>query len=289
MNDAIEGWGAQLVGATLEDPFVAAPIPKGKSRRMLCQLLCSFFSQGKCIPLSLTGALTLELELGDSDDCFDTTNTKGFIWSLERMMLYADVLQVDPSVNNSFSQHLLSGKSLPIPFTGIFSFQTSLASTNAYATVPIQRGFSRLVAIYFNFVVNGFSPVSWFQSPLNGVISDVDNDNYQVSIQFGAEKIPTFDTMGVCESFYRLRKTQLLLDGNDSMSLSYRTYVHHRFIQGYSLEKAAGEAVHSGTNTLQGGIVYLQLRNCPAADSVHVICLYDAVASITAGGVEYQF
>jgi len=42
MNDAIEGWGAQLVGADLEDPFLPAPIPKRKSRRMLWQLLCNF-------------------------------------------------------------------------------------------------------------------------------------------------------------------------------------------------------------------------------------------------------
>jgi hypothetical protein len=111
-----------------------------------------------------------------------------------------------------------------------------------------------------------------------------------VSIQFGAEKLPTFDTIGVCESFYRLRKTQLLLEGNDSMQLSPHSYIHDRFIQGFSLEKAAREAVHLGTNTLQGGIVYLQLKHCPAnASSAHIVCMYDAVASITAGGVEYQF
>jgi len=230
------------------------------------------------------------LELGDSDDCFDTSAASRFSWALECMMLYADVIQVDPSVNNSFIQHLLSGKSLPIPFMGCFSFQTSLASSNAYATVPIQRGFSRLVAIYFTFVVEGAPPCSFFQAPLNGTVPDTEVDNYQVSIQFGAEKLPTFDTIGVCESFYRLRKTQLLLDGNDSMQLSYKQYIHDRFIQGYSLEKAAGEAVHSGTNTLSGGIVYLQLRNCPAdATAVHIVCMYDTVASITAGGVEYQF
>ena len=173
---------------------------------MLCQLMCAFLSQGKCIPLSLTGSSVLELELSDTDDCFHTSGANGFTWSLERMMLYADVLQVDPSVNNSFSQHLLSGESLPTPFMGCFNFQTSLASSNAYAIIPIQRGFSRLVAIYFSFVVNGFPPCSWFQSPLNGNISDTYNDNYQVSIQFGAEKIPTYDTMGVCANVLQIAR-----------------------------------------------------------------------------------
>ena len=142
--------------------------------------MCNFLSQGKCIPLSLTGSLVLEFELGDADDCFDTTTNGGFSWSLERMMLYADVLQVDPSVNNSFSQHLLSGKSLPVPLIGCFSFMTSLASSNAYATIPVQRGFSRFVSTYFTFVVNGAPPNSWFQSPLDGEVSNTDTYNYQV-------------------------------------------------------------------------------------------------------------
>ena len=107
--------------------------------------------------------------------------------------------------------------------------------------------------------MNDAPPNSWFQAPLAGDVFNTDNDNYQVSIQFGSEKLPTFDTIGVCESLYRLRKTRLLLEGNDAMSLTYRMYIHDRFIQGFSFEKAAGEAVHSGTNTLQRGIVCLQL------------------------------
>jgi hypothetical protein len=146
MNDAMEGWqGNPANNATLDSPFVPAVIPKGKSRRMMAQILCSFFSQGRAIPLSLVQSVTLELELGDVMDAFTIEPNKVYGWTLERMMLYCDIIQVDPSVNNSFSQHLLSGKSLPIPFTGCFSFQTSLASSNSFATIPIQRGFSRLV------------------------------------------------------------------------------------------------------------------------------------------------
>ena len=69
-NDACEGWGTSGISATLEIPFTPAPIPVGKSRRMMCQLMCNFLSQGKCILLLLIGSLVLELELGDSDDCF---------------------------------------------------------------------------------------------------------------------------------------------------------------------------------------------------------------------------
>ena len=132
----------------------------------------------------------------------------------------------------------------------------------------------RLVSICFTFVVADTPQVCWFQAPLEGNVFSTDNDNYQVSIQFGSEKLPTFDTMGVCECFYRLRKTQLLLEGNDLMSMTYHRYCNDRFIQGYSFDKAAGEAVHPGTSTLQGGIVYLKkFRNCLFdATGVHIMC-----------------
>ena len=42
MNDCIEGWGSESTASSLEIPFTPATIPKGVSRRMLCQLLCSF-------------------------------------------------------------------------------------------------------------------------------------------------------------------------------------------------------------------------------------------------------
>ena len=79
-EDAIEGWGsvygvaaggAGNVGpaTTLSNPFSAFPLRPGTQRRMLTQLLCPFFSQGKLLPLSLMGAITIELELGDYQDC----------------------------------------------------------------------------------------------------------------------------------------------------------------------------------------------------------------------------
>ena len=84
MNDVCQGsGGGTSIGARLEDLVHPAPIPKGKSRRVMCQLMLSFLSQGKCIPLSLIGSLVLELEIGDSDDCFNTITNKGFSWALE--------------------------------------------------------------------------------------------------------------------------------------------------------------------------------------------------------------
>ena len=56
-NDACEGCGSSNEQnsdpSTLSHPFSPMDISPGGSKRVLCQLLCRFFSQGKMLPLSL--------------------------------------------------------------------------------------------------------------------------------------------------------------------------------------------------------------------------------------------
>ena len=101
----MEGWGSSSGGggpSTLSSPFVPLAIPAGVSRRLLMQLLCPFFSQGKMLPLSLLGSLMIELELDDADMCFASSGTN---WSLVRHVIFCDTVQVDPQLSNSFAQH----------------------------------------------------------------------------------------------------------------------------------------------------------------------------------------
>ena len=74
----------------------------------MLQILCPFFSQGKMLPLSLLGSCVLELELGGYDDCFKTATNITNLWEIVRPMVLADLITVDPSLTNSFAQHLLS-------------------------------------------------------------------------------------------------------------------------------------------------------------------------------------
>ena len=118
MEDAIEGWGstntASTDPSTLCHPFTPAAIAAGTGRRVLCQILCPFFSQGKMLPPSLLGSWVLEIELGGYDDCFTTGSNITNQWEIQRPVIFADVITVDPSLTNSFAQHLLGGKELPV-------------------------------------------------------------------------------------------------------------------------------------------------------------------------------
>ena len=70
---------------------------------MLTQLLCPFFSQGKLLPLSLMGAFTIELELGDFQDSFiiQGNGVAPVTWAIIQPEILCDTLTVDPSLSNS--------------------------------------------------------------------------------------------------------------------------------------------------------------------------------------------
>ena len=125
------------------------------------------------LPLSLLGSMVLEIEIGGYDDCFTTGTNITNLWAIQRPVIFADVITVDPSLTNSFASHLLSGKELPITFDGFFSSITSVATVDSSSgassavTIPIYRGFSRIKAIHVSFLptaclsIRGSRALSW--------------------------------------------------------------------------------------------------------------------------------
>ena len=152
--------------STLSHSFTPLAIAPGTGRRMLCHILCPFLSQGKMITLSLLGSLILELELDDPDHCF-TTGTWSNVWELQRPVILCDFIPVDPSLSNSFAQHLLAGKELPISYDNFFSFDTTIDPAN-YVTVPIYRGFSRSKTVYISFAQTGGAYNNYCVAPTSG-------------------------------------------------------------------------------------------------------------------------
>ena len=191
----------------------------------MLQILCPFFSSGKMLPLSLLGSCVLELELGGYDDCFRTGTNITNLWEIVRPVVFADVITVDPSLTNSFAQHLLNGKELPITFDGFFSSITSITAatsssgTSSAVTVPIYRGFSRLKAIYVSFLYNSYPVNTSFVCPLIGnTVSTTANDTFRAYIQHGASRDPLYAIESLSECFYRNRKAAMITDGVQSFS-----------------------------------------------------------------------
>jgi len=242
------------------------------------------------------GNLTLELELDNYDACFSVDNAEYQpIWEIVQPLILVDSVQLDPALSSSYAKHLLEGKTLPISYHNFFAMQATLTDTNAFS-LPIQRGFSRLSAIYVTFYQAGTSFVTDFQSPYsNEGAPGRDTDTFRFSLQLGGDLKPVYQTDSVGELYYRLRMCQAIHTGTDSMSIDFDGYYYGRkFIIGMTLEKVLGnEAAHTGVSTLGGQLLYIQLRNIPSMRASQatacVIAHYDCVLSITAGGCELAY
>ena len=93
----------------------------------------------------------------------------------------------------------------------------------------------------------------------------------------------------ISEVFYRNRLCAQISDGTDTFGIQYSDFVNTKFWSAFSLEKACGESIHSGTNTM-GQILYVQLKGLGSGiTSVHVVVFFDSVAAITSGGIEVKY
>jgi hypothetical protein len=98
--------------------------------------------------------LCLEIEL-DSDPTaaivkigprtFQAANTSNN-WYLDDVKIFADTVVLDSSLQNSYTSHLLEGKSLPINYTTFVSQSTTMTQQPNYV-VNIVRSFARLKSI----------------------------------------------------------------------------------------------------------------------------------------------
>ena len=67
-----------------------------------------------------------------------------------------------------------------------------------------------------------------------------------------------------------------------------------KFIIGISMERVLGnEVAHAGVSTMGGQLMYINIKNAQnlqgGAATLHVVCHYDCVLSITSGGAEIAY
>ncbi len=97
-------------------------IPGGQKYTVLFKPLCGLFNQPKYLPLKYCGGITIELELVSSltepiithvNADFTDANTSKKSY-LENVQCKCYLLTLDSQLENSYAEHLLSGKTLPV-------------------------------------------------------------------------------------------------------------------------------------------------------------------------------
>ena len=114
-------------------------------------------NQPKFIPL-MYAPLTFEFELCNSATdpiisafagaTFTPDNTSTS-WRIEDVRVICDVCTLDSALQNSYSEHVLSGKALPINYSSYISQYQTLTSSDA--SVNVTRAVSRLKSIFVTF------------------------------------------------------------------------------------------------------------------------------------------
>lgn len=152
LNDAIETFPVRLNGETdLTQPNILnfSPILNdGVSITLQTPLLSGLLQCGKMLPLRYLQGLQIELELVNAYiDAACVLNGNPPVWEISEVSIKADTLMLDSQLDNEYTSHLLSGKTLPINFSSYVHQVSSVGNTDR-PTIALSRAFTRLKSVF---------------------------------------------------------------------------------------------------------------------------------------------
>jgi hypothetical protein len=275
-----------MTAANLGDESYAA-IPGGEARTVTFQLPFGLLNQSLWMPLAsvAAGGITLECELS-------STASQAFAeaaanWRIQDVKLFANMHDVDSSLANSISAHVLSGRPLPYPY------QTAVLTkhflTQANFSLNIQRSSSRLKQIYIQiYKANG--KLNEFFHPVGNNAPNATNDTLEYQVTIGSRKFPQTAVQSVGETMMRYLQATGSFYGTDDASVgAANNWCHKRAVYCIDLERTGNQSLFSGINTRGGDIVVVQFKNVDtiaAGDYAIVTCVVDQIANLHGGGCD---
>ena len=183
LNDQVEGLGT---GNHFDDGSIYTSIdsfndcPKlegNQSRVVLFPLMCGLFTQEKYLPLRYL-SLQIELEVVNNyTDCVlahvDYTNEPAAVsdtgaisteWTISEAQIKCSTIELDSQLDNEYTDHLMSGKNIPIPLS-TFSHSVQTIGATDRPTLSMSRAFTRLNKVFVTFYR---VPYVWTQNTAMG-------------------------------------------------------------------------------------------------------------------------
>ena len=74
-------------------------------------------------------------------------------WSIAEAGIHCDIISLDSQLDNEYTEHIMSGKSLPIAYTS-FVHQTQATAGQDRPVISLSRAFTRLETVYCTFFQN---------------------------------------------------------------------------------------------------------------------------------------
>jgi len=241
-----------------------------------------------------------------TDSPFTTENTS-LLWRIEGVMAKCDVCTLDNALDNSYAEHLLSGKSLPINYntfiSQIQSLLTAPSTGQQKVRLNITRAITRLKSVfvtlskeYLDVFKNQKSVArnkfNTFYSPMWVYATDhFEGGEFEFQLQLGSKLYPEYPIKSHAEGFYQLRKTLGAQDNKyRSVNITSAEYQDSKFVLAIDTEKVL-EAGFTGQNTRAGDILNVRfdhggdISSDYFAHEMHVILHSDNIMEIRDSGV----
>ena len=284
-------------------------IKGGQALTVLFKPLSGILNQNKMLPIRYA-PITIELELADgnldsivdpaavSTDTLTDANTSTD-WQIENVQVKVDVCTLDNALDNSYAQHLLSGKSLPISYN---TFVSQLQSTNATDTnlINVSRALTRLKSVFVTlhrtnsdtvqrkFWNNFFSPMQFENKDAFAHNSD---GEFEFQLQIGSKLYPEYPIRSHNEAYYQLAKCLgVQSSAVHNFDITAREYRSTKFILGTDCEKVL-DAGFTGINTRAGDLMTVKFDYRKAdfdrrADRIHIVLHSDQILEIRDSGCQ---
>ena len=213
-------------------------------------------------------------------------------WELNNVIIRAEIITLDNTVNNNIVKHLLEGQSLKLVFpmyhtltqtfntgggeinmnivksssklTGAFItlFRTPRSGTKDNMFLPDNYVFKRFNYFYNPMIygrINDHGAANTDELQGKGFADYTRNLSWQIQLS-NSQKYPEFESQTLSETFYYLRRAIHYMNENqDSLSFSYKQYRENKFIIGMSFEKMA-DVNFTGYNSKLSGITNFKIK-----------------------------
>ena len=318
-NDA-EAFGQQVDKYTTFDTEKITGIKPNQTQTVLFKPCSGLFNQPKMLPLRYM-PITIELEIvHDNTEPVVSANTNGLnsfditdgaggntstTWQIQNVQVKVDVVTLDNQLDNSYAEHLLSGKALPINYQTYVSQMQSILSGAAgqqKVRLNVTRALSRLKNVFLTlnnaYPTNNIRYKEWnsFYSPMEYYTGetlnkwDAEGEIGDFQIQIGSKLFPEYPIRSHAEAYYQLRKTLGKHDQHNSFNITQHEYRCRKFIMGIDMEKVL-EAGYTGINTRAGDLMNIRFDHAtPDADkwaqSLHIVLTSDQILEVRDSGVQ---
>ena len=233
----------------------------------------------------------------DKEGYYFTAGNTSTSFELNNLVLRCEIINLDSTVANNLTSHILSGNNLKLVFPMYHTITQTFNAGGGEINMNIVKSSSKLTGAFITlfrtprsgedlsrYLPDNYVYKRWnyfYNSLIYGRINDTGNAdtndlqgkgfqdttrNLSWQIQLSnSQKYPEFEAQSLSETFYYLRRAiHYMNPDQDSLSFSYRQYRENKFIIGMSFEKMA-DVNFTGYNSKMSGITNFKIKGAEGA------------------------